>query len=75
VLLCAVFLTLWGDDSIFVYSQHWLAPLLVILAGVGLVRRRARHAANLALALLVVVTLVRSGRAWLQIFEALRTVS
>jgi hypothetical protein len=71
ILLCVVFLDLWGDDSLFLYSQHWEPALIILLTGVGLLEPTQRRIGNGVLVVLLGSAAVRSALAWAATFHAL----
>jgi hypothetical protein len=63
--------SIYGDDELFLYSQHWFSSLAVLLAGASLPRGRASLMADIGLTTLFVLESARSFQAWQFIFESI----
>jgi hypothetical protein len=71
MLLCVSVLLVYGDDSLFLYSQHWQSAMLIVFAGAGQLEGLARRLSIAAMAILLIVASARSASVWQGLFEAL----
>ena len=72
LVLCVALLLVYGDDTLFLYSQHWEPALLIGFAGVSQLGGRMHRVALSATAMLLACTIVGSAVAWSSVFDALR---
>jgi hypothetical protein len=75
LVLCIALLLVYGDDTLFLYSQHWEPALLIAFAGVSRLGARMYGVALTATAILLACTIVGSAVAWSSVFDALRASS
>jgi hypothetical protein len=75
LVLCIALLLVYGDDTLFLYSQHWEPALLIAFTGVSRLDGRMHSVALTATAILLACTIVGSAVAWSSVFDALRASS
>jgi hypothetical protein len=71
ILICVLLLAAYGDDSLFLYSQHWQPAAVIAIAGAALLEGRARQVSTVLLVFLLVCAAARSALLWREVFDVL----